>query len=99
VLRAAQVGAGEARADLEALAGGQAHHGLREVGLQAIEHRLAPARRAAAHRAGDDAAERVALLARRLDGGDHPLGHREIRAADRRAIDRLARDALRIARR
>ena len=45
VFAAGQQGAGEARADLEALGGGQAQHGLGEVGLELVEDRFAEARR------------------------------------------------------
>src|SRR5207302_6948709 len=41
VLRAAQIGAREARADLEGLARRQAQHRLGQIGLEAIEHGLA----------------------------------------------------------
>src|SRR2546430_1719618 len=44
VLAPPEVGAREAGADLEALARGQTHDRLGEVGRQAIENRLAPAR-------------------------------------------------------
>ena len=51
VLAPGQLRAGEARADLESLARRQAQHRLGEVRLEAVEDRLAPAGRAAAHRA------------------------------------------------
>ena len=91
VLAAGEVSAREAGADLEALAGGQAQDGLGEVGLQPVEDGLAPARRAAAHRAGHRAAQGVAVLARGLHRLDHLCGHGEVRAADGRAIDLRAR--------
>src|SRR6266542_3194457 len=94
VLGSAQVGAGEAGADLEALAGGQAQHPLGQVGLEPVEHRLAPAGRAATHGAGHDAAERVAVLARGLDGVDHQGGQSEIGTADGCDVDLLAHDPL-----
>ena len=82
VLRAAQVGAGEAAAALEPLAGRQRQHRLGQVGLQLVEHRLAqPRRHAAGHRL-DHAAQRVALLPGAVDEGDHLLGQRGVRAAD-----------------
>ena len=68
----------------------------RQVGLEAIEHRLAPSRRTAARDAGDDAAQRVAVLASDLDGRDHLLGQHRIGTADRRAIHVGARDPLEI---
>src|SRR5207249_1796843 len=86
VLQAGEVGAGEAGADLEALAGRQAEHRLRQVGLEPVENRLTPARRAPPNGAGDRTAERIAGLTRRLDRLDHRLGDREIGAADRRAV-------------
>ena len=79
VLEPGEIGAGEAGADLEALARRQAQHRAGEVGLEAVEDRLAPARRTAARHARHDAAQRVAVLARRLDGGDHLRGERRRR--------------------
>src|SRR5262249_31440198 len=58
---------------------------------------LAPAGRTAADGARDDAAERVAVLARRLDGRDHALCGRQLGTADRRGVHLLARDLLDIA--
>src|SRR5262249_47548527 len=97
VLRATEIGPREARADLETLARRQAHHGLRKIGFEAIEDRLAPPRRTSAHGAHADATERVTVLSRRLDRRDHLLGHREIWTADRRLVDLLARDLLEVA--
>src|SRR5262245_11281168 len=57
VLTPGEVRPGEPRADLEALAGGQAQHAPGEVRLQPIEDRLPPARRTAAHGAAHHAAE------------------------------------------
>jgi hypothetical protein len=71
VLGAAQAGAGEAVADLEAAAGGQAHHGLGERGGELVEDRGAPAGRDLAGDAADDAADGVALAAGVVDRGDH----------------------------
>src|SRR5688500_1253469 len=94
VLYPGEVGAAEARADLEAFACGQAEHGLGEIGFQAVEDRLAPPRWAATDGAGDDAAERVALFTGRLDGGDHALGNVGIGAADDVGVDVVTGDAL-----
>src|SRR5262245_33916166 len=94
VLAPGEVGAREARADLETLAGGQAQEGLGEVGLEAIEDGLTPARRAAAHRAAHRAAQRIAVLARGLHRLDHLRGLREVGAANGRPVDPLARHPL-----
>jgi hypothetical protein len=72
----------ETGADLEALGGGDGEHGLGEVGFQLVEDRLAEAGRAVADDALDDAADRVAVGADRLDALDHRLDHRGIGGAD-----------------
>ena len=74
--------AGKAAADLEALGRGKRKHRLGQVGLEAVEDRLAEARRDAADAAVDDAADRVALGADLLDPFDHGRGGGRIRAAD-----------------
>src|SRR6478736_2965995 len=61
VLRALEQGAGEAAANLEALGGRERQHGLGEVGLEPVEHRLAEPGGHAAHAALDDAADGIAL--------------------------------------
>ena len=78
VLPAGQPRAGEADADLEALAGGQRHHRLGQVGLELVEHRLAEPGGHAADDALDDAAERVAVASRACSMA---LDHRARRAS------------------
>src|SRR5690606_35159457 len=67
VLRSFQQRALEAAADLEALRRRDGQHGLREVRLEPVEHRLAEADWQAAYPAFDDAAHGIALRANLLD--------------------------------
>ena len=64
----------EARADLDALHRVDAHHVLRDVGVELVVDRLAPADRHAASRPRDARADRIAGLAQpvheRLELGD-----------------------------
>ena len=92
VLEAGETRAGEAAADLEALRRGQREHALREVGVEAVEDRLAETGRDVADDAFDDTAERVAVAAGLLDRGDHALGLGGRRAPRRRALDGRERD-------
>ena len=65
---------------------------LREIGLELVEHRLAPAGGHAARDGADHAADGVAVLARALDALDHLRGDRGIGAADVVGVDGVARD-------
>ena len=58
---------GEAAADFEALGGGQAEHGLGEVGVEFVEDRFSESWRAVADGAGDDSADAVAFGAHGFD--------------------------------
>ena len=73
--------AAETGADLEALAGRQREHRLREVGLQLVEHRLAQTRRHSPRHRFDHAAQGVAVLAGLLDAFDDTNGHVLVGAA------------------
>jgi hypothetical protein len=92
VLDSGHACAREPGADLEALARRQRQHGLGEVGLELVEHRLPQARGHAVRDAADDAAERVPAAARLVDTLSHRLCGLRVRAAGRRSLDRLPRD-------
>ena len=81
VLGAGHARSGEAGADFEALAGGQRQHRARQIRLQLVEHRLAPAGRDAARGALHYPAERIAALPRGLDALYHPRGDVRVGAA------------------
>jgi hypothetical protein len=66
--------AGKAGADLDALHGVDAHHGVGDVGVEAVEHRLAPADGHAAGDHVDARADRIARLAQIVHVGLE-LGH------------------------
>ena len=86
---AAEEGAAEAAANFKTLRGGQRQHRLGEIGFEAVEDRFAEADRQAPHAAFDDAADRVAFAAHRLDAFDHGGGGCGIRAAHGRRLDRF----------
>ena len=75
-------GAREAGADLEALDGGDAHHGVAEEGLELVEAGLAEARGRVADDAGDGAAGGVVGIFQLLDALLHAGGGVRVRAAD-----------------
>src|SRR6202035_2581764 len=60
----------ESRADLHTLHGVDAHHSARQVGIEPLEHRLAPARR---HALGDDRHARTNGIARLANPPDQIL--------------------------
>lgn len=62
---------GEAGADVKSLAGGDAHHGVGQGGFQLVEDGVAQPDGAVADGAGDDAAQRVAVLASLPNGVGH----------------------------
>lgn len=70
VLGAVHLGAQEAGADLEALDGGDGHHGVAQGGLELVKGRLAQAGRGVADDAGDGASGAVLLF---LELGDAVL--------------------------
>lgn len=73
---------GEAGADFEAFGGGQAEHGLGEVGFEAVEDWFAPTGGDAAGDAEDDTADAVALVAALFDALDHVCRDGGIGATD-----------------
>jgi len=75
-------GSGEARADFEALGGGDGEHRFGEVGFEAVEDGFAKSWRAAADDAFDGAADGVAFGTDFLDTGDHGLGSDGVASAD-----------------
>ena len=80
----------DAGADLHGFHGVDAHHGVREVGIEPVEHRLAQARRHAARHHRDLRADRIALAAD-LPHEVFELRHaRGIRAEERIVVGRLA---------
>ena len=87
VLAAGHGDATETGADFEALGRGQAEHRLGEVGLEAVEHRVAPADWQAACDALDQAADGVAGFAGALDQADHFFGDGAVWAADNVGLD------------
>ena len=86
-------------ADLDALDRRDRHHRLREVGVELVEHRLAPAGRHAARDRAHHAADRVAVLARLLDALDHRGRRRRVGAAHVVGVDVAARHAVAVDRR
>jgi len=83
--RAAQPGA-----EFKRLGGREGPHGLSEVGVQAVEHRFAPARRHAAGDEHDGASDRVALCLDLSDALLHALGGFRMWAPNRVGVDLLA---------
>eukprot|EP00211_Chloroparvula_japonica_P007847 CAMPEP_0119139824 /NCGR_PEP_ID=MMETSP1310-20130426/28187_1 /TAXON_ID=464262 /ORGANISM="Genus nov. species nov., Strain RCC2339" /LENGTH=309 /DNA_ID=CAMNT_0007131147 /DNA_START=31 /DNA_END=955 /DNA_ORIENTATION=+ len=80
VLAAQHPGALKAAADLEAFARRERHHRPGQVGLELVEHRGAQAPRAAPHDAGHPPAAALPPVPHVVDGGDHPLRRRLVRA-------------------
>ena len=90
VLGAAQQRSTEASTQLKGLGGGQGPHGFGEVGVQAVEHRFAPACRHAAGHKDDGASDRVARLFHVLDPVRHAGGRLRMRASHRMGVDLIA---------
>ena len=85
----------EAAADAECLGGGDAHHGVREHGLELVEARFAQARRHVAHDAGYYPADAVLRVAHLLNYRTHArVGARVWAPARLEAVDLLARDGV-----
>ncbi|KAJ0158688.1 hypothetical protein CTA2_11079 [Colletotrichum tanaceti] len=82
VLRAGDLAAAEARADLEALGGGDAEHGVGELGLELVEAGFAEGRGGVADDAGDGAADAVLALLELADEVNHLVVGLFVRAAD-----------------
>ena len=79
----------DAGADLHRLHRVDAHHGVREVGIQPVEHRFAQARRHAARDHRDFRAERIALAADLPHEVFELLHARGIRAEERIVVGGL----------
>ena len=94
VLAAGEQRAREARADLEALGGGNREHRLGEVGFELVEDRLAEAGRAVADDTFDHPAHRVSFAADGFDMVDHRPDHRGIAGADDVGFDGVGGDGL-----
>lgn len=99
VLQAREQHALEARAHLETLRRRQRQHRLRQVGLEPVEHRVAPADRDVAGDAQHDAADAVALAAPLLDQLDHRRRGRRVRTAEDVRLHLLRRECVRVDRR
>ena len=93
MLESGQLASLETRADFKSLGRGQAKHGFGQIGLQFVESRFTEPRRALAHHAFDEPADRIALRARFFDPGDHLFRRGRIGTTDRIGFDRFGRDA------
>jgi hypothetical protein len=92
---AGDLAAAEAGADLEALGGGDAEHGVREHGFHLVEGGLAEAAGHVLDDAGDGAADAVVAVAEVLDAGLHLGAGGGVGAAHgHEGIDGLAVDGL-----
>ena len=78
---AGDLAAAEARADLEALGGGNAEHGVRQLGLELVEAGLAQADGDVADHAGDGAADAVLVVPEGLNHFCHARCGLLVRAA------------------
>jgi hypothetical protein len=94
VLAAGHGDATEAGADFEALGRGQAEHRLGQVGLESVEHRVAPANGQASCDTLDQSADGVAGFAGALDQSNHFVGDGAVRAADNVGLDIAQLDLL-----
>mmetsp|Transcript_35845 Transcript_35845/g.107226 ORF Transcript_35845/g.107226 Transcript_35845/m.107226 type:complete len:470 (+) Transcript_35845:651-2060(+) len=86
VCGASHDGAAKAGADLEALGGRERHHGVRHLGLQPVEDRLAQRGRHAGADAGHRPADGVLLGLDLPDQRRHPARRRRVRAAEREQL-------------
>lgn len=92
---AGDLAATEARADLKALGGGDAEHGVRQLGLELVEARLAQADGDVADHAGDGAADAILVVPESLDHFCHARRRLLVRAASGdEGIDSLTVDGL-----
>src|SRR4051812_6404305 len=82
MLRSRQQNAAKTRAHVEAFRSGQAQHGLRQIGLEPIKHRLAPTRGHTTGDALDNSADGVPGFAHFFDEPNHLFSRVWVGAAD-----------------